>query len=151
MIKLIVRFIKPVKPFGQTTLSKLIKAIDERLKPGDIEIGLRVTEASEVRQLNKKYAGKDEETDVLSFNYAESSPVIKKAGDIVISYQHTVNQAKQAGTSRATELALLMMHGILHILGHDHQTESQRDKLDKLQADIMKTAGLTYRNFEWIS
>lgn len=151
MIKLNVQFSDNIKPIGKDEVGGVIGALDKVLKPDEITIGIRITPASAVQEINKKYAGKDEPTDVLSFNYAEGpkSPVDEKAGDVVVSYDHVVEQAKQAGTSPETELALLILHGILHVLGRDHQNAKQQAELDKLQGEIMTNAGLVYRDFNW--
>ncbi len=153
MIKLNVQFTDDIKLIGKDEVGKVIGALDKALKPDDITIGIRITPANAVQEINKKYAGKDEPTDVLSFNYAEGpkSPVDEKAGDVVVSYDHVVEQARNAGTTPETELALLILHGILHVLGHDHQNEKQRKALDKLQGEIMTNTGLVYRDFNWQS
>lgn len=151
MIELNVRFDTGISQFGRAAVNNIVKAMDKYLKADEITIGVRITTALKVRQLNKRYAGKDEFTDVLSFNYAEGAlaPQHEKAGDIVISIQHIKDQAKQAKTTPSTELALLMLHGLLHILGFDHQNPQQRAEVDKLQASIMHAAGLSYRDFAW--
>jgi len=128
LISLSVQFSGQAQPFGQAEVGKVVKALEEVIGTTDTTIGIRVVDSQEVREINKKYAGKDEETDVLSFNYQEgkASPKDEKAGDIVISYQHVLTQARAGKTSAETELALLVLHGILHILGYDHQNQAER-------------------------
>lgn len=154
MIKLSVQFEKPFEPFGQTEVSSIINAISGELKPPDYIINVKLVDRSKVQKLNKLYGGKDEPTDVLSFNYAENDTNksrLQKQADVVISFQHVQEQAKAAKTNQETELALLILHGILHILGYDHQNKAETKQVDKLQAKIMKRAGLKYRNFGWKS
>lgn len=164
MIKLSLGFDEKIQPFGQAEVQRVIDQIPKaitKVVDKDIVIGVRVADQSVLRQLNLKYGGEDHATDVLSFNYDEDSKKQKakskeesdlrnqKEGDIVISHQHVRFQAQQAQTDLETELALLVLHGILHILGYDHQNEEEKNRIDGLQLQIMTAAGLTYRNFGW--
>ena len=114
-------------------------------------INLKLVDDARIQDLNKKYAGNDKPTDVLSFNYSEDGgqPVDGELGDIAISYQTAQRQAQEAGTTLETEVTLLLVHGCLHLLGHDHAEASELKRMDQLQAEIMKRLGLTYRNFQW--
>lgn len=112
-------------------------------------IAVRVVSADEVQTLNREYASTDEPTDVLSFSYRENDSATDEFGDIVISREHIARQATDAGTSEETELILLLMHGVLHIIGFDHQTADERQRLDKLQRELMQELGLDYRRFNW--
>lgn len=150
MVKLNARFDKPIEPFGSAAVQAMVRALDKILKPADTTVNVRVCSSKVVQELNKKYAHKDEPTDVLSFNYNEDSKnTTNQTGDMVVSYDHVKEQAQVAGTDQSTELALLILHGILHLLGQDHQNQTQRAKVDQLQAQIMRSAGLMYRDFGW--
>lgn len=162
MIKLSVSFDKGVEPFGQAAMQRVVNQIDKTLtadKTKPLVVNVRVADKKVVQQLNRRYSGKNEPTDVLSFNYADpersfasngaGGPPIQKEGDIVISYPHIQAQAALAGTSIDNELALLVTHGILHLLGHDHPTPAKRAEFDQLQKKIMTAAELTYRPFGW--
>ena len=103
-----------------------------------------------IRQVNRDQAGNDYATDVLSFSYIEDGQAIEGViGEMLVSLETAQRQADQAGTSLETEVALLILHGILHICGHDHQTDAQRDELEAIQRAIMSISGLTYRDFQW--
>lgn len=127
----------------------------------DGAINAAVKDQEEVKDLNKRYAGKDESTDVLSFSYIEDklesetpstlNPQLStmELGDMVVSRQHLARQAEKAGTSEETELVLLLLHGALHILGYDHAGADGRQQMEALQADTMSELGLTYRDFDW--
>lgn len=154
MIKLRVGFDKPYKPFGQAEVKQIVSSAEKILKISkEFNIGVRVTSEAKSRELNNKYGGHDYATDVLSFNYQDgpASPIKDKQGDVVISYEHVHKQAQNAHTSASTELALLVLHGVLHIVGFDHQTDAQSENLEQLQSQIMKAAGLKYRSFDWQS
>ena len=154
MITLNLRFDEGIEPIDLTSAKAVVSQLDKQAPvkiPDAAVVNARIVNEQTVRDLNRRFSGKDEATDVLSFNYAENHPQAAEGelGDIVISYQHIVRQARDAGTNEATELALLLLHGILHILGVDHQNPKQRKKLDKIQASVMEAAGLTYRDFGW--
>lgn len=150
MLKLNVTFEKPAKPLGRGELERVVKALQTKLKPPAQTINIKVIDQSKVAELNKRYSGQDQATDVLTFNYAEDGAGQgQPTADVVISAQHIKAQAKTAGTPEATEFALLALHGMLHVLGYDHQNPRQVAEVDDLQAKIMKAAGLTYRDFGW--
>ena len=91
------------------------------------ELSLALVGNSEIRQLNAKYRKKDYATDVLSFPAAENLPgPIRLLGDVVISVDKARAQAKERGRTLKEELATLLIHGIVHLLGYDHE-RSARD------------------------
>jgi len=99
---------------------------------GAIEVSVRVTDDATLHQLNRDYRNVDAPTDVLSFADDEENDGAPTAfvrppnaprylGDLAISYERVVAQAVEYGHSRARELAFLTVHGILHLLGYDHE------------------------------
>ena len=87
---------------------------------GDPEISVVLCDDPFIRELNSAYRGQDKPTDVLSF--AQDDPVL--LGDIVISLPAAARQAEAAGWPLENEVALLGIHGLLHLLGHDDETEA---------------------------
>ncbi len=87
-----------------------------------------------MRKLNGVWRGKDRVTDVLSFAF-EEGPV---KGEIVLSYAQAVIQAKRMGHSTRDELFFLIVHGLLHLWGHDHETPKDAKKMFPLQERILK-------------
>jgi probable rRNA maturation factor len=92
------------------------------------EVGLVVTDDETVRDLNRRYRSLDEPTDVLAFGHeATSEPFItppdgvRRLGEVILSYPTAERQAVQAGHSVQQEAAHLTVHGILHLLGYDHE------------------------------
>lgn len=83
---------------------------------------LRFVSDREMRQLNRLYRNQDKTTDVLSFP-GEKSPEGDHVGDVVISVPTARKQAHLAGHGIETELKILILHGLLHCLGHDHETD----------------------------
>ncbi len=116
-------------------------------------INLKLVDDAEIQELNRDYSGNDYPTDVLSFSYIEEDvrPVENELGDMVISFEMAAKQSREAGTSIGDELATLGLHGILHINGMDHQTKGEKAAMDKLQREILSSAGVTYRDFGWVS
>ena len=99
---------------------------------GAIEISVLVTDDATLHQLNRDYRNVDAPTDVLSFaddDESDASPFAfvrppdtpRYLGDLAISYERVVAQASEYGHSRARELAFLTVHGVLHLLGYDHE------------------------------
>ena len=117
----------------------------------DGTITLALADDERVRQLNRDQAGHDYATDVLSFSYIEDGgqPIDGVVGEMVISLETAARQAQAAGTSLAEEVALLALHGALHIVGYDHQTEAEQTAMQALQRQLMEAGGYHYREFAW--
>ncbi len=144
-----------LEPEVQTSLKAVFAALNVAQLP-DVPAGhvnLKLVDDDGIRALNSKYSGQDEATDVLSFSYIENGQEAAEGelGDIAISLPAAERQAKAAGTALATEIALLTLHGVLHILGYDHAEAGDQAKVDGLQSQIMSAAGLIYRKFTWKS
>lgn len=138
-----------------TALNNVIKKLNS-VKPAKLthgQVNIELTDDAGLRVLNKKYAQADYATDVLSFSYIEDGgePIDGVIGDVAISVERAREQAKVAGTELATELALLGLHGVLHVLGYDHNNPADQSVMDALQAQIMASAGISYRDFAWVS
>jgi probable rRNA maturation factor len=102
------------------------------------------------REFNQKYSGNDYPTDVLSFSYIEDGEAIGGViGELAVCTEIALEQSEEAGTAVSDEVALLILHGILHICGYDHQTPAQQSKLQRIQLELMMTAGNQYREFVW--
>ena len=89
-----------------------------------------------VQNLNRQYRGKDAPTNVLSFENQ-----LPLAGDIVVAYGVTRDEAKVQGKTFAAHLAHLLTHGTLHLQGYDHITEKQAQKMEKLETKLMRKLG----------
>ncbi len=108
------------------------------------ELSVVLTGDAQVRKLNRQYRGKDKTTDVLSFSLMEgkrlnSGPGTKKVlGDVVISLPQAKRQAREAGKRLESEAALLLVHGILHLLGYDHGSRREEKRMFALQERILR-------------
>ena len=102
-----------------------------------------VTGDATLRRLNRTYRGVDAPTDVLSFG-SEGDPFASDyLGDVIISFPQAEKQAKGAGHPIEAELQLLVAHGVLHLLGHDHAEPEEKAKMWSDQADILRGLGVT--------
>jgi probable rRNA maturation factor len=121
---------------------------------GTIEVSVLVTDDATLHQLNRDYRSVDAPTDVLSFADDEESGSAPTAfvrppdaprylGDLAISYERVVAQAEEYGHSRARELAFLTVHGILHLLGYDHERGAEDQAAMRAREEIiMQQLGL---------
>lgn len=86
------------------------------------EVDVLLTSDVEIKRLNKTFRGKNQATDVLSF--PASNEAEEMAGDVAISLETALRQAKAHGHSLRDEVRVLMLHGLLHLDGEDHETDS---------------------------
>lgn len=135
-------------PLSQGDLIKIGSAIvDTVLVKNSAEVGLKFVSTAESRRLNKQYSGNDYATDVLAFEYDSNDT--ESLGDIVVCASQAKEQAERYGVDVKSELVLLIVHGILHLLQYDHQSEQDTASMDWLQGAIMKLLKYEYRNFQW--
>lgn len=113
-------------------IKKFLKEVmrTKGLLPKDYDISIVFVEDEKIRELNRKYRDRDRPTDVLSFNLGKD-PRGRIIGEIYISIPTAEKQSKGENKSLIDELAFLSLHGVLHILGFDHETFSEREKMDK--------------------
>lgn len=125
-----------------------------------------ITNDEEVRELNRIYRGVDAATDVLSFSSQEESEdapqlaelpdelaelLEESLGDVIIAYPYAARQAQRFGNSTAAELRLLAVHGVLHLLGHDHATAEDEAAMWAMQEEILASfgqQGLSHRAYD---
>jgi probable rRNA maturation factor len=104
-------------------------------------VDVTITTNQTIRKFNAKYRNKDMATDVLSFAFLENAKKIigqpVHLGQIIISYQKAFSQATAYGHSREREFSFLFVHGLLHLLGYNHETASDEQKMLDLQDKIL--------------
>ena len=107
------------------------------------ELSLIVTDDEAIRELNRRFRDVDAPTDVLAFgagteeHFASAPESPPYLGDVVISYQRALAQAEELGHAVAEELKLLVIHGILHLLGYDHQEEADARKMREREDQVL--------------
>ncbi|NNU89207.1 rRNA maturation RNase YbeY [Anoxybacillus sp. CHMUD] len=127
-------------------------AAKEEHVPDDAEVSVTFVDNEKIREINRDYRGKDQPTDVISFALEEMGeeeieivgidvpPVL---GDIIISVPKAREQAEQYGHSFMRELGFLAVHGFLHLLGYDHETEEEEKVMFAKQEQLLQQFGLT--------
>lgn len=109
--------------------------VANQLAPHQDSLGVRLTGDREMRRLNREFRGKDKSTDVLSFP-GDATPEGRHLGDIVVSVETARRQAAERGHGLDREVRLLLLHGLLHCLGHDH--ESDAGEMDRLERKLRR-------------
>jgi probable rRNA maturation factor len=115
------------------------------MKARNLSVSISYVGRTKIRQLNKQFRGKDKSTDVLSFRQDQSYVNPKALCDIVISIPDAQKNAKNIGQNLDAEVCFLITHGILHVLGYDHERKSEERKMFALQRKIiqaLKSSGL---------
>ena len=107
-----------------------VKQVLEDLDCHEKELSILVVSDAKIRELNRQYRGMDRATDVLSFPQQEEDNGLNHhlLGDIVFSAETAARQAKEHGLSFEEEILLLLIHGILHLLGYDHERSKKNEK-----------------------
>ena len=118
-------------------------ALRQQGAPAAAELSLRITGEAEVHRLNARYRGVDAPTDILSFEDGSLDPETGHLylGDIVIAYPRAAAQAARGGHPLAWELCLLVVHGVLHLLGHDHAEPDEKQRMWEAQRSILESLG----------
>ena len=136
---------QPDAEWMQGIVEKTLAAEDV---PPDIEISLVITGQERIQQLNRDYRGKDRPTDVLSFSMSEQNEQepstfigppdgLAHLGEVIISYPQALIQAEENAHSIKKEMAILIIHGVLHILGYDHEKPEMKPAMLKRETEIM--------------
>jgi probable rRNA maturation factor len=134
----------------ETWLQKIaIKALEAEGIISSAEIGLVITDSKTIQKLNRTYRGEDKPTDVLAFHmipctsqepeqpFVRPPDGINHLGEVVISYPQAVKQARERDRSIELELALLTVHGVLHLLGYDHELPQENQLMKAKENEIL--------------
>ena len=125
------------------------KAVDAALagagvtEPG--EIALLFTDDNSIAEINAEWRGKDKPTNVLSFP-SPDMPLpegeVRHLGDIVLAHGVIVGEAGEQGKTLRDHTAHLIVHGVLHLLGYDHETDAEAEEMERLEAAILNGIGI---------
>ena len=138
---------------------KLIKEVvsrvleEEKVLP-EVDVYITLTNNEEIHKINKEYRDVDRPTDVLSFPMYERDEIVdlkndtddeieKILGDIIVSIEKVREQAEEYGHSFERELAYLVTHGMLHLLGYDHMIEEEKAVMRKREEEILEALNIT--------
>ncbi|WP_018604745.1 rRNA maturation RNase YbeY [Uliginosibacterium gangwonense] len=109
------------------------------VEPGAAQVAICFVDTAEGRELNANYRHKDYATNVLSFPY-ETEPVLM--GDLVLCWPVVEREALDQGKSLETHTAHLIIHGMLHLQGWDHETDEEAEQMEAEEREIMAALGL---------
>ena len=146
-------------PYRKIIEDSINLSLDFEKVPYECEISVTIVDDERIHEINKEFREIDRSTDVLSFPLNEFEKVADwqnfdedKAsfnydtgelmlGDIILSAEHIIKQANEYGHTRKRELAFLVIHSILHLLGYDHITKEDEEKMFSKQRQILDLGG----------
>ncbi|QCI66187.1 rRNA maturation RNase YbeY [Phreatobacter stygius] len=106
--------------------------------PPDAELSVALADDAEVKRLNRDYRAKDKPTNVLSFP-ATHGPML---GDVIIAYETLVKEAADEDIAVSDHLTHLTIHGLLHLLGYDHETEAEAVTMERIETEVLASLGI---------
>ncbi len=120
--------------------------LEHEAAPPEADLTIALTDDAQIQELNKTYLGIDAPTDVLSFPAEEIDPETGAPylGDLILSVPRAAQQAEAAGCRLEEEAQLLVVHGTLHLLGHDHAEPQEKERMWQAQAEVMVRLGLPH-------
>lgn len=141
------QFLRTVLPFDANLLAQAAEeTLHQQGAESEAEITILISDDDHLQELNRQFLGIDAPTDVLSFpaGEGETDPDadIPYLGDIVISLPAAQVQAIAGDHSLASEMQLLVVHGVLHLLGHDHAVEEEKAIMWAAQAEVLQSLGI---------
>ena len=149
-------------PYREIIENTVLAALDYEECPYEAEVNVILTDNESIRAINREYREIDSPTDVLSFpmvdyvtpsdfdhvedaveDYFNPETGELMLGDIVVSVDKVEEQARRYGHSERRELAFLVAHSMLHLLGYDHMEDGEREQMEDRQRKILETRGYT--------
>ena len=119
-------------------LKSRAEAILKALQIEGAELSILITHDDHIRELNRAYRGKDRATDVLSFPNGDKVADKLLLGDVVISVDTASRQAEELGVTLEEEVERLLVHGIVHLLGYDHELgEREREEFERIEGMVL--------------
>ena len=125
-----------LRPYCKTVRMACAAALPNR--EGAVEMAVVLADDAFIRELNRTYRGKDRPTNVLSFHGDDAY-----LGDIVLALETIEREALEQKKSFKNHAVHLLVHGTLHLLGHDHEEEKAAQKMEKMEIKILKKLGVS--------
>jgi len=122
---------------GARRLRPWLERLTASLVEGPASLGVRFASDRELHRMNRDYRGKDKPTDVLSFPGGSEPDGARHLGDVLISVPTARRQAADRGHPAERELKVLLLHGLLHCLGYDHETD--QGEMERLERRLRRT------------
>lgn len=135
----------------KSLIERVLQALAAQEGIADSEVAVTLVDEDQIRALNRDYRGLDQATDVLSFamnegeedDFVEIDEAVNLLGDIIISLPHVYAQAEEYGHTPERELAFLVVHGFLHLIGEDHETDEAADQMFAKQEALLTKLNIT--------
>jgi len=131
---------------GEPPSPELIRAWAKAALQGrrdEAELTVRIVDTNEIQQLNRDYRHQDKPTNVLSFPFETTGGVeLPLLGDVVICAAVVAREAQEQGKDAQAHWAHMVVHGVLHLLGHDHMDEQQAGEMEALEIEILQQLGI---------
>ncbi len=110
----------------------------------DFEVSVMLTDDAHIRELNRTWRQKDKPTNVLSFPAPDQPGAEgpRHLGDIALAYETLVRESEEESKALADHFAHLIVHGILHLLGYDHEDEEEAEDMEALEVKALATLGI---------
>ncbi len=128
-------------------LKEVVKETLEHENATDAILSIIFVDEKEIQQINREYRNKDRITDVISFALEDNASFlpeeVRVLGDIYICIPRMKEQANAYGHSEKRELSFLTVHGLLHLLGYDHEQKEEEEVMFKLQDEILDKLNIT--------
>jgi probable rRNA maturation factor len=120
-----------------------LTALDAAAAPAPVEVSIVLSDDSRVRALNRIYRGIDKPTNVLAFP-GEGADAVAPAllGDVVVALETCVREAREGDIALTDHLSHLIVHGILHLMGHDHEEDAQAETMECMERTILARLGI---------
>ena len=144
-MEILIKSLVKRKDFKPSLVRRVAKKTLEAEGYRKVQTSVLFCSDSYIRKLNKEYRGVNASTDVLAFSMHEgkfSKVHPEVLGDVVISLETASRQAKRYGHSLDKEIALLVVHGILHLLGYDHLKKKDKEKMREKKKQILKSLNI---------
>ncbi len=125
----------------EAELAALADAVLDAVEHSDAELSVLVTSDAHVAELNAAWRGVAGPTDVLSFPQEIVPGAPRVLGDVVVALETATSQAADQGHALRTELQVLLVHGVLHLLGHDHETDGERAVMEAEERRVLARLG----------
>jgi probable rRNA maturation factor len=136
---------KSNQTFPTDVLERAARAVLDLSGVPDADLTIALVDDAHIQALNRDFLAHDAPTDVLSFPADEPDPETGRLylGDVVISLTRAEQQARERGHALESEMQLLVVHGVLHLLGHDHAEEQEKARMWAAQAGALERLGVS--------
>ena len=135
------------KPVEELSLVEdFINYCASSLKLKNVLFNVIIIDNDSIHKINKEYRNIDRETDVITFALEDNKQIdtkdVRVLGDIYISYDKVISQAKEYNHSTRREICFLAVHGLLHLLGYDHMNNEDEEVMFGLQKELLNSYGI---------